>query len=81
MLNLNEKVNYILQLVHGIIYCACALNRVQMAARDPWHQEHPAHLMVILKSKKEELLRFFLLLASKKSQATSFAVYDWLDYL
>ena len=44
----------------------------------PWHQEHAAHSMVILKSKKEELHRFFPLVANTKSHwATSFAAYDW----
>ena len=33
--------------------------------------------MVILKSKNEELHRFFPLPAKAKSQATSFAAYEW----
>ena len=52
-----------------------------MAARDrlgePWYQEHAVHLIVILKSNKEELHRFFPLLANTKSQASSLVAYDW----
>ena len=44
----------------------------------PLHQEHAAHLMVILKSRKEELHWFFPLLANTKSQAMHiFVVYDY----
>ena len=51
-----------------------------MAVRDhvtPWYQEHTIHLMVILKSNKEKLYRFFPFLANTKSQAISFMAYNW----
>ena len=45
-------------------------------------QKHTVHLMVILKSNKEELHSIFLLLANTKSQATSFAAsYNWTTRL
>ena len=34
-------------------------------------------MIVIVKSNKEELHRFFALLANTKSEATSFAPHDW----
>ena len=43
----------------------CAINRVhdggERPSEKPWYQEHAVHLMVVLKSNKEELHKFFCL--------------------
>ena len=44
--------------------------------RNPWYQEHTAHLMVIRKSNMRRAIQVIPILANTKLQATSFATYE-----
>ena len=62
-------------------YTTAARDRVKICHGIKKWQEHAAHSMSILKSKKEELHFFFPLLANTKSQHALFVAYDCPDWI